>query len=305
MTVRQLQRVGIALVLALFLWGLSEILSGGGDVIEEVELIRAISAGEVDSVVFQRAADTVRLARTGAAWTVNGFATAPDKVAELFGATADAVTGELAAQNPASHERMGVDTATARRLRVLAGSRTVADLLIGRQGRAARTVYARRVGDDNVYLLEGELVLLIDRPVSDWRDKRILSVEPDSIARISIERAGRRYELVRADSAWTFANGTATDSAAMTRLLGELRSLSAQGTGFATPAQADSADFRRPDRRLTLRDAAGRTLGALAFDSTQSQFWVRRDGSETVYQLYRWKVEDVTPADSVMRRQEG
>jgi hypothetical protein len=301
MTVRQLQRVGIALVIALFLWGLAEILSGGGDVIEEAELIRAVSAAEVDTVVFQRTADTVRLVRTGDAWMVNGFTAAPDQVAGLFSAIADAVTGELAAQNPASHGRMGVDTAEAKRLRVQAGSRTVADLLIGRQGRAARTVYARRVGDDNVYLLEGALVPLIDRSVSDWRDKRILVVEPDSIARITVDRAGRRYDLVRADSAWTFADGTPTDSAAVTRLLDEVRSLSAQGTGFATPAQADSADFRRPDRRLTLLDAGGQTVATLAFDSTASQFWVLRDGTETVYQLYRWKVEEVTPADSVLR----
>jgi hypothetical protein len=304
MSLTQLKRIAIALVAAIFIWGLTVIVSRGGDVVEEAQLIPAIVSADVDRVEIAGTDDTVRLARTdSSAWTVNGFAAAPDAVTTLLTALGEVVTGELVAQNPSSHERMGVDEVGAKRLRVSHGDETVANVLLGRQGRAYRTIYARRDGENNVYLLRGELVPLIDRTLNDWRDKRIVAVEPDSIVRVAVERGSERYTLVRGDSMWTFADGSPTDSGAVAGMLGEFQALTAQGSGFATPVQADSADFRRPDRRVSLFGARGETLADLVFDSTDTGFWVRRSDRETVYQLFRWRVDDLTPVESVLRGQ--
>lgn len=306
MTVQQLRRIGIALVVAFGLWGLAQLLRSGGDEITQSEIIHAISAGEVDTVEFAGAADTVRLVQVmPGTWQVNGYTASPEAIGELFSDLADGAQGELVARSATSHERMGVDEAAGKRLRFVRGDQTLATLRLGRQGRAYRTIYARRVGEDEVYLLEGQLATLANRPVADWRDKRIVAVASDSIARVTVNRGRASYALVRGDSAWTFADGAPTDSAAVARLLGEFASLTAQGNAFATPAEADSTDFSRPDRRLTLSGAAGDTLAALVFDSTASTFWVRHLDGGTIYRLYQWKVDDVTPADSTLRKSEG
>jgi hypothetical protein len=274
MTAAQLRRVAIALVVAVFLWGIVEILARRGDTVEEVPLIPAIVGDEVDAVVIRSAQDTIRLERSGdGTWRVNGFATAPDAVTALLDALGEPTAGELVAQNPSSHERMGVGRSSATHVTVRRGDRVLGEVLMGAQGRSFRSAYMRRPGQDDVYLVEGELVPLVGRDVNEWRDKRIVVVEPDSMARVE-------------------------------RLVQAFRTVEAQGEAFATPAQADSADFTRPERQVRLVGTDGTELATLSFDSTEAGFWVRRDGRETIYLLNRWKVDDLTPTDSAVRRKD-
>ncbi len=304
MTPRQLLHIGVALAAALFLWGLVTIIGGGGDTIEERELLPALTAAEVDTLEIASAADTVRLTRgAGDEWSVNGYPASPDAVDELFQAVADPLRGALAARSWSSHARMGVDSAGGKRLRVVREDRAVAELVVGNRGRQSRSVFVREVGDDLVYLVRGPLATLVGRSVTDWRDKRIVAVDAAQVEFIAVDRGRSRYALVRADSVWTFADGADADSAAVARLLREYGTVSAQGSAFASPAQADSADFRGPDRRLTLVGAGGDTLAALVFDSTDAGYWVRHAAGQTVYWLYGWKVDDLMPHDSTLRVQ--
>jgi hypothetical protein len=298
MTGTQLRRIAIALVLAVFLWGLTEVIGWGGDVVEEGQLLPSIQIAEVDAVRFVHDGDTVRLARgDGDVWTVNGFAASPKEVGALAGALAVGMSGDLVARNPDSHERMEVDDAAAKRVSVQRGGQVLGELLVGASGRAYRSAYARRPGADEVYLVEGELVGMLDRGVNDWRDRRVVGVEPDSIGALEIRRGGARYRLVRSDSTWT-VDGRPTDSSRVKRLVDAVASWEVPVTGFATPEQADSADFGRIERSLRVLARGGAEVAAVAFDSTDGAFWVRRDGDDTVYRVYSWKVNDLTPADT-------
>lgn len=303
MTPRQLLHIGIALAVALFLWGLVTVFGGGGDTIEEREMLPALSSGQADTIEFSGGEATVRLARgREAEWNVNGYPASPDAVDELFRALAAPVRGSLVARSASSHARMGVDSVGGRRLRVMRGGDTVADLVVGNQGRQYGTVYVRQVGDDLVYQVGGPLHTLAVRMVTDWRDKRILVLDTARIEQVTVERGRRPFTLVRADGVWSFADGTPADSAEMARLLREYRTVSAQGNAFASPAQADSAQFDRPDRRLSIVGAGSDTLATLLFDSTDTGYWVRHADGGTVYHLYAWKVDDLTPHDSTLRR---
>jgi hypothetical protein len=305
MSAAQLKRIALALTVAVFLWGLVEILGRRGDTLGETPLLPAIPMDTIDTVTIAGASDTIRLERTAdTAWTVNGFAASPEAVGTLLDALTDPTQGELIAQSPSSHERMGIDTATAKRFTVRGGEEVLGDVLVGGQGRSFRSAYLRKPGDDDVYQVEGELITLIDRTVTDWRDKRILSVEPDSIDGITVERGSTRYSLVRTDGGWSFAGGEAVDSARVARLVESFARVEAQGAAFATPDEASAADFDRPERRVRLMGPDGSELASLAFDSTDAGFWVRRAGGETVYQLNRWRVDDLTPADSSLRHRE-
>ena len=305
MTGAQLRRVAIALAIAVFLWGLVELLGRPANGVEETELLPAITAEEIGSVDIARPADTVLLRRgDGDAWTVNGFAASPAAVTSLLAALGTPARGELVARNPSSHLRMGLDTTNARRLTVHGADRVLGELLVGNQGRAYQSAYVRRPDGDDAYLVEGELVLLVDREIADWRDRRIVAMTPDAILGIEIERGGTRYALERWAGSWELAGGGALDSARVARLASAFGNLEAQGVAFATPAEADAADFTRPERRVVLTGSGGTTLAALAFDSTANGFWVQRDATPTVFHLFQWKVDELTPADSAIRRKE-
>jgi hypothetical protein len=305
MSAAQLKRIALALAVAVFLWGLVEILGRRGDTISETPLLPALSPAEVDAITIAGDADTIVLERVAdSTWTVNGFDASPDAVGTLLGALAEPTAGELIAQNPSSHERMGVDTSSAKRLTIGRGEQVLGEVLVGAQGRSFRSAYARKPGDDDVFLVEGELIPLLDRNVTDWRDKRIVTLEPDSIHGITVERGGTRYSLVRADGTWSFDDGAPVDSARMARLVEAFARVEAQGAAFAAPEEASAADFDRPDRRVHVMGPSRSELVALAFDSTDTGFWVRRTGGETIYQLNRWRVDDLTPADSSLRQRE-
>jgi hypothetical protein len=298
MTGTQLRRIAIALVLAVFLWGLTEVIGRGGDIVEEGQLLPSIQMAEADAVRFVHGGDTVRLARgDGDAWTVNGLAASPKEVDALAGALAAGMSGDLVARNPESHARMEVDDAGAKRVTVQRGGQVLGELLVGASGRAYRSAYARQPDADAVYLVEGDLVGMLDRGVNDWRDRRVVAVEADSIGTLEIRRGGVRYRLVRSDSTWT-VDGRPADSSRVERLVDAVASWEVPVTAFATPEQADSADFGRVERTLRILSRGGAEMAAVAFDSTDGAFWARRDGDDTVYRVYAWKVNDLTPADT-------
>jgi hypothetical protein len=302
MSAKQLLRVAVVLVAVLFLWGVMEIVNRRSDRLARIELIPPLAVTDVDTVEIVSPSDTIRLSRTpGGAWRVNGFEASRTGVEALFNALGDSLRGELVAQSASSHGRMGVDSAEGRHMRFVGGGVVLASLIAGHAGQGFQTRYVRRPGENEVYLLHGEFATMLDRDVPAWREKEIGRVEPDSVATMSAERAGRAYTLTRAEGGWRFADGAAADTAAVRRALDAYRGLAAQGVSFATPAQADSADFTSPDRRVTLLGLRGDTLLALALDSTASGFWVRKAGSEAVYHLYGWKVDDLVPADTTLR----
>lgn len=298
MTGTQLKRIAIALVAAIFLWGLVEIAGTGGDVVEEGLVLPAIALAELDAVRFVRDGDTVVIARAGAdAWTVNGIGASPNEISALGAALAGGAAGNMVARNPESHARMQVDEASAKRLTVARGDQILGDVLVGAAGRAYQSAYARRPDADEVYLVEHALIPMFDRQVNDWRDKRVVVVAADSIGSIEVRRGRTGYVVARADGGWA-VDGRATDSTRVQRLVDGIATWEVPPTGFATAAQADSADFRRPERELRLLSSTGAELAAVAFDSTDGAFWARRAGDETVYRIYSWKVNELTPADT-------
>lgn len=307
MSPKQLVRIALVLLAALVLWGVAELFNRQSDKIVEGGILGPVAQGGVTRILIIRPGeDTVLLEQVAAStWRVNGHDANANLVSDLLGAVKDGVRGELVAESPGSHQRMEVDSASGRRLRFLSGETVLGEVIVGKSGPSYGTVYLRPVNDVKVYLARSALGTHATRSVADWRDRTIVDIAADSIGRVTVERGGKRYTLVRGDSAWTFADGGATDSAAVARLLGRFASLTTQGDLFATEAQRDSIDFRRPDARILLMGRSGDTLAALLFDEHEGRYWVQRAGKEPIYQLYSWRVDEIAPADSTLRPKPG
>jgi hypothetical protein len=255
----------------------------------------------VDSIVIQRPADTARLARVDSStWTVNGHRASPGGVQDILAALGDtARRTELVGGRSKSHAGFGVDSAKGVRIRVVAGDSTVADLVQGNRGPGLEGGYFRLATDSAVYLVGGDLAQALERTSDELRDKRIAGVTPDSVARIEVTRGRRSYALRRDGALWSLTPGGRADSAAVAELLSSYGQVEA--AGFATRAQADSARFGRPDRRVGLLRADGSPLLTLVFDSTATGFWVRGGPDSTVYRLDTWSADRLTPEDSTLR----
>jgi hypothetical protein len=299
MTPRQLRQVALALAALVFLWGAVEIFSSDSDELTGDFALPAVTPADVDTVRLVRPSDTLLLARhDSVTWTVNGFDASTDAVTQLFDAVTKATVAELAAQSAASHGRMGVDSAKGKRLVFLRGGDTVDQLIVGERGPGWTGAYVRRPGQDDVYLIRGDLPTVTDKMLEDWRDKRIGSIEPDSVTEVRVERRHGSYTLRRAESGWQIGTAAA-DTAEVRRMLDQWRNL--QAAGFATPQQEDSTDFRRPDRKVTLLGERGPLL-ELALDSAAYWWWGKKSDGKYVYRIESWRMDQLMPADSTLRK---
>jgi hypothetical protein len=303
MTPKQLARLAMVLGALLLLWGAASLARRGARGLSASDrfTIPTVARDSADSVIITRAADTTRLVRRDSAtWTVNGHPASGAAVAELFAALADtARQTELVAGRPASHAALGVDSAKGAVVRIVRGDSTLADLVQGNRGTGLDGGYFRRAGDSAVYLVGGNLAEVLEKSSDEWRERRIANVAADSVARIEVSRGKRAYSVRREGAGWKLVPGGSADSAAVAALLGAYAPVEA--AGFAARAQADSARFARPDRRVALLRADGSALTSLAFDSTANGFWVRAGGDSTVYRVDTWSADRLVPADSTLR----
>jgi hypothetical protein len=156
-----------------------------------------------------------------------------------------------------------------------------------------------------VYAVGGELASALARTGEEWRDHTIAKVNTDSVARIQISRGRRSFDLRREGGRWLFGSGAPADSAAVANLLASYRAVEA--AGFATKEQRDSLRFDRRRRNARLLDSSGKPLLALSFDSLASGMWIRVEGkgqqaAAEPYRIESWAADQLTPADSTLRK---
>ncbi len=305
MSPKHLARLALVLGALLLLWGAASLARRGSRGLSASDrfALGAIPADSVDSIVILRTADTARLARVDSAtWTVNGHRAARGAVQDILAALGDtARRTELVGGRSTSHGGFGLDSAKGTRIRVVSGDSTVADLVQGNRGPGLAGGYFRLASDSAVYLVGGNLAQALEQTSDELRDKRIGGVAADSVARIEVTRGRRSYAVRREGSAWTLVPGGKADSSAVAELLAGYAQVDA--AGFATAAQADSAQFTRPDRRVALLRADGSPLLTLAFDSTATGFWVRASDDSTIYRVDTWEADRLTPSDSTLKPQ--
>jgi len=252
-----------------------------------------------DRIVVARPADTLHFEKLADGWTVNGHRTGAGLVDEMLSALADtAAPSELVAENASSLAQLGLDSAFVRRVTVSGKGAKLSELLVGKDGDVYGTVFVRKPGEVRAYSLKSSLGGMMTRAVSDWRDKVIASIAPDSVTSVQVQRGARAYTLSRDGKTWRLG-GAPADSGAVTRLLAQYREL--DGVGFPSEAQADSLRFDRPARVVRISGTGGRSLLDLAMDSAKSTFWARRAGDSIVYRLDPWTVNQLAPADSALK----
>jgi hypothetical protein len=289
-----LRRIAGALIVALVLWALVS-LWRRSDRDEPGQFhLPTIDSSTVTEVALRRSSDTIVAARSGGAWSVNGYPASAEYIAGFLSALADTgIRTELVAQSTGSHARLGVDSATGRRVTIRAGGSAVADFLVGSRGPDFEGVYLRQPADSAVYLLRGRFTDLLLDGLESWRDKTILAIPHDSIGTVEVVVGGARWQLAGRGEAWKIG-AQAADSVKVRRYLGQFEGLRA--SGFPDPGAA-LPGFVPLARSVTVSAGDGRILSRLEFaDAGGGAFWVRVAGRDVVYRLPSATVDLLAPA---------
>ena len=169
-----------------------------------------ITRDDIDSLEIHRPdSPVVKLAKRGDSWRVvepvdaeadqTVIDVALDKLDELE-------TSRVVAQNPENHERLEVDDAHGVRVIAREGESVLADLIVGAFGGGDTMV--RVHGADTVYAVTGSIKYAFNKELKDWRNRRVLDVEPDRVRAIAFESPAGAYSFVRNDSnEWALAEG--------------------------------------------------------------------------------------------------
>lgn len=294
MSERTLKQLVGALVLAVALWAIVSFLAGGGGSItasgEIADFFEELGEAHIDGVRIVGPDGEMELVRAGDDWTANGFPADSGSISRLLGVLGELAVGDLAATNTANHDRMGVSLDSAVSVDFDVGGEW-RSILVGRQGRRYATSYVRLPGEDEVYLLEGDLRIQVVRRLDDWRDRRMISVDSATVSRIEIERDGDAYTMVRGDSAWTFEAGGAVSPFAVLGVLSELSNLMA--SGFL--ADGDSIAALEPGGRTIAYSGSGDVLADIALGSGSGDRWARTAINDYLYRVSSFRVGRVAP----------
>jgi hypothetical protein len=299
MNPRQLKWAAAALLVAVIVWIVSEQTSEQPDDRETGRVMPEQVEG-VDRIVFGSSTDEVTVMRNGTTWTVNGFTIDNARLATLLTALQDSADSEIVATSAALHGRMGVD-GTGTTVTFFRGNDLVATVLFGNRGADNSSMYARNSGEDLVYRYDGSLTQLVELRVNDWRSKVLADVPVATIDRIEVDRAGETYALFRQGESWALSSGAPIDSAKVAMMVVRFQPL--QARRIAKDEHRDLADFRTPERRITLFDAAGGTLAAIVYDSLPGEdgFAVHTRGDDTVYHMPRWNIDQIMPPEEMLQ----
>ncbi len=300
MNSRTLTRFAAVLVVLLVAWaGLGLARHMGRGHAGRIRLT-AFDPGVADGALVVHRTDTLRFVRRGGGWLVNAHTANDALVTGLLRALADTeAVAELISTDRSTLPQLGLDSASAWRISALLGRRVLGALMLGTRGTTNQSVYVRQPGATTAFLLTaGQLADATDRLPDDWRDKTIARIAPESVWTVVVRRGTGGYTLTRSGRVWSTGRGRA-DAGAVAALLGQFKDLEA--AGFASAAQADSARASEPARAVVLRTRAGRPLLALQMDSTLAGYWTERAGDSTVYRLDGWTVDQLAPADSILR----
>ncbi len=249
------------------------------------EALEDIDRAEVGRADVEGPSDTVRLAREGDAWVVNGFPADSAAVERFLRALDETSVSSVASTNADNHARLGVDADSAWTLSVDGAP----PILLGKSGARYRTAFARMPGEDVVSLLSGDLRSAAARPLLDWRDKTILRVDTAAAAAIRITRDGGRTDYERGDSAWT-AGGAMAEDATIRGILQELAHLRA--SRFAPPDYEMPAS---PERAVQVLDAEGAEIASLSLAEADGDFHVVTPASPYVFVVAAFRANRVAP----------
>jgi Domain of unknown function (DUF4340) len=141
-------------------------------------------------------------------------------------------------------DEFGVGDSTGTRVRIMAGTSSEAELIIGRsgfgqsggQGYGPPYTYVRVADEPEVYAVSGFLDAQFNRVYDDWRDKSFLRLVRDSVNHITFRYpSDSSFVLDKRQGTWMLNDGPA-DSASVNSYLGSLGYRNVQAFASSQPA---------------------------------------------------------------------
>lgn len=129
-----------------------------------------------------------------------------------YSADQDAVSSLLASLSAVNADRAVVDQASSLKPYGLDAPSVALDitlnghkehtLLVGDDTPAGSDVYAMLAGDPHIFTIARDTKTSVDKGLGDLRDKRLITLQPDTVSRVALDRRGQAIEIARTKDGW-------------------------------------------------------------------------------------------------------
>lgn len=251
------------------------------------EQLVEVDTAAVDEISIFHDGSTVTLSRTADGWMItNPFTYKANSsfVGTLLEKIDDMRIESLITRNADRFTEFEVDTAGTRLTVTQGDSRN--DFIIGKASTGYRQTYARREGEDDVYLIRGTYGVAINRTPENWREKKFADFEREDVIRMD---NGLLVVEQEATGDWRVTAGSESFVADQTKVERITRALANMRTSdFPGPEVYAGVNWERPEKEVTigLSSGANRTVRFYPVPDEDNRYFVKYDNNETVYRVY-------------------
>lgn len=162
------------------------------------EKIKSIDSGKIESVDISKKEEKIELKKDGDVWRVNDKKADKQKVEKLISQLLPEENIDLIAETNQRHKEFGLTDDLATKVK-LEDSLSV---LVGKSESSG--AYIRIDEEDKVFLLKDFSSLNISTSFSFWYDKVIVSIDEESIKKLTFTKNRKDTIIIRKDEKWMF-----------------------------------------------------------------------------------------------------
>lgn len=296
MTELTLKRLLGVFAIAVAVWVVSSLLSGGGSGAitapgEISGFFDGVDATTVTAIDIERNGETVRLEPQDGDWRVNGFPADTANVSRFLRVLDSAQVGDLIANNPGNHERMGLSPDSASSVALTMNDGSSRTILLGKAGQRFRTAFVRLPDDDAVYLLDGDLRAHVNRTLEIWRNRNMVAIDTTRVARVEVDAQDGGYAIVRGDSLWTVEGGGEVGRSALNGIMAELHLFVA--SGFV--AEGDSIAGLEGATTTRALSESGELMAEVTISDGAGDRWATTQSDDYLYRVTSFRAGRIAP----------
>ena len=277
----------------------------------------AKTAGQTTKIVIHSQTGGIELSKQNNLWFIlhdeKVFPARQIRIQDFLDSVTARAAWPVRSSSASSHERFGLDNASASRVTLYADNAVILDLLLGNDDYLRNETYLRKHGQNEVRSGDSVIKSYISSPASSWYNLRLVSgadgeqVDISSVQRVTInqsdESAGSAQIFTRRNRSW-FITGFELANPDIPAIESYIRViLNTEADGFSDTVSWE--DQRLDYNRIVLELGYGRVITIrLSQGDENGRVFAHASGSDYVYSIPSWSAQRLfMPAESFELRQ--
>jgi hypothetical protein len=263
---------------------------------ERMENFLELDSTMVDRIEFKKYDTKMVFQKAGQQWYItqpDSFRADNQVIGRMLSLASHLTVGDVISSNPEKQFFFQVDSMTGTQLDFLSGEKQLASMVVGKMSDDLMHAYLRKAGSDDVYLAEGIFSSITKQRIENWRDRQILTFDPQQLREIEISQEKKRFKLTKEDTSWSlsrypYQETMAADNQKVDEYVRTLADIKADK--FAFKGETMALSFHNPELEITLTfmDDQRKKLWAVKALGEEIRYFVKTNQYNEVYVLFEY-----------------